>query len=154
MNEPVGKWVLVTGTGDPRQKHARETALRVGASLAEHGFGLVSGNALGVDKAVSEAFCRQASVGSPNRAPRFVQVCLPWYNRGGLWPGRSFVPPRGAEIKRLAGEDEWLEAVHSAADAAVILSGRAGTFKAAQRFIRGGKPVFPIPFTGGTSSWS
>jgi hypothetical protein len=123
----------------------------VALTLAEYELPLVTGNSTGVDKAVATAYCyelgrRQQSIGG-----RFVQLRLPWWRRGGVWPGRSFSPPREA-LRRVRVEDDWLEEARTTAAAAVVLGGRTGTLRLANRFIDAGKPVLPVPFTGGTSS--
>jgi hypothetical protein len=143
--------VLVTGSGNPFIRSAESAARIVGRALAEYGFGLVTGNAPGVDKVVSKAFCDAAAPSPGSPLPRFTQICLPWHQRGGLWPVRAFAAPAKCRIE-VADEDAWLNCAHKLAGAAVILSGGGGTKRIANRFIERGKPVFPVPFTGGTSS--
>ncbi len=123
----------------------------VALTLAEHGFPLITGSSTGVDKAVATAYGYELRRQRQSFDGRFLQLRLPWWRRGGFWPGRSFKPPAEA-IRRVSSEGDWLEEARAEAGAAVILGGRGGTLRIANRFIDAGKTVLPVPFTGGTSS--
>ena len=143
--------VLVTGGGNPWNRIAVRAARMVGLTLAEHGLGLVTGNSTGVDKAVAVAFCNELKRRKEPCEERFIQLRMRWWRRGGFWPGRAFRAPEGTNSE-VGSEDDWLEEARTSAAAAVILGGRAGTLRIANHFIDAGKPVLPVPFTGGTSS--
>lgn len=51
------KGILVMGSSRPYEQIPRRAGQMVGVTLARSGFGLVSGNAAGVDKTVAQAFC-------------------------------------------------------------------------------------------------
>jgi hypothetical protein len=143
--------VLVTGSANPMDRRAIRAARMVALTLAEHGFPLVTGNSTGVDKAVATAYCYELRRRQQSIEERFLQLRLPWWRRGGFWPSRSFSPPRDA-VRRVRYENDWLQDARTTAAAAVILGGKTGTLRLANRFIDAGKPVLPVPFTGGTSS--
>ena len=144
-------FVLVTGSANPLNKRARRAARMVAHTMAGHGFPLVTGNWTGVDKAVAKAYCSELLRQQGSLGGRFLQLRLPRWRHNSFWPTPSFSPPKGAEICRVRSEDDWIEAARSRAAAAVILGGKTGMLKVANRFIEAGKPVLPVPFTGGMS---
>ena len=143
--------VLVAGSSRPFDRVAIRQARLVSATLAEYGFDLVTGNAPGVDKAVAAAFCFEVKKAKQKVTSRYAQLSLPWWRRGTRWP---FWPgyPGGLSRVKFRRFHEWLEEARSCADAAVIIGGHGGTLTIANRFIDAGKPVFPMPFSGGQSN--
>ena len=158
------KTVLVAGTARPFNAVATRAARMVGLTLVENGFNLVTGNAPGVDAAAAAAFCferqrlqldhdtsRGTSTERDRDPPGYLQLRLPFLNRGSLLPLRSYHAAR-ENTHRLSNTQDWLEEARARADAAVILGGHQGAMAIVNRFIDCGKPVFPVPFTGGHSN--
>jgi len=145
------KRVLVTGASRPFSPLTRRAARMVGVTLAENALGLVTGNATGVDDWVASAYLSTwADLRSSCPAP-FEQLALGYFERGSLWPLRSFPSPPEC-CTRVASFDAWIgRALQS--DAAVMVGGERGALSIARRFMDRGKPVFPIPFTGGQSGF-
>ena len=80
------KRILVMGSSRPFEQVPKRAAYMVGITLARSGFGLVSGNAPGVDEAVAHAFCGELVRLSRNPLEWFCQLRLPFLVRGGIWP--------------------------------------------------------------------
>lgn len=144
------KQVLVLGSSRPYEKVPQRAAHMVGVTLAASGFGLVSGNATGVDRAVAQAFCSQIARMNRNPSEWYCQLRLPFLIRGSRWPLPGYRAPRDATV-RLTSTFEWEEEAISRSDAALMIGGGRGALHIARRFIDHGKSVFPIPFTGGDS---
>lgn len=124
----------------------------IGATLAQSGFGLVTGNAPGVDLWVSRAFSAALKHLDREQNEFFCQIAASFLQRGSLFPVRGF----SAEFKsriRVASLEEWIDETVARSDAAIMIGGHGqkGALAIAHRFIQAGKPVFPIPFTGGRS---
>ncbi len=148
------EFILVTGTtfsaALKRYRPARRAADMVGRALARAGFGLVTGSPPGVDSVAAASFfseCRRLGR-SPEEGYR--QLWLPHLKRGYWLPGKGYPAPRECLV-RLRTSAEWTSEAISAAGAAVMIGGRGGALSVARRFIDAGKPVFPIPFSGGES---
>ena len=154
-----GKRILITGTSRPWDWTALRAASMVGRTLAERGFGLVTGNSTGVDKAAADAFCAQVARREGAVVARYTQLALPYLRRGSLWP----IPGHDARESRVAlrSTHEWLDEATARCAAVIMVGGHAGRMRStlagggalriANRFIEEGKPVFPIPFSGGDS---
>jgi hypothetical protein len=130
----------------------------VGRTLAERGFGLATGNATGVDQAAADAFCSQLTRQGCDTGARYAQLALPYLRRGSYWPMPGY--DAGESRVALRSTNEWLEEATARCAAAVMVGGHASRTTRAQaggalgivnRFIEEGKPVFPIPFSGGRS---
>ncbi|MGH9373297.1 MAG: toll/interleukin-1 receptor domain-containing protein [Vicinamibacterales bacterium] len=143
--------VLVAGTSRPFDRLARRAARMVASTLVENGFNLVTGNATGVDKAVSASFCFELQRRGADVAKRYTQLRLPFGIRGSFWPVAGYRAPASTRL-RLARMHDWLEEARTRADAAVMIGGHGGTQGIVDRFMDAGKPVFPVPFTGGCSN--
>ena len=153
------KHILVTGTSRPWDETALRAARMVGRTLAERGFGLVTGNATGVDMAAADAFCTQVARQGCDLGGRYTQLALPYWRRGSFWP----IPGYDARESRVAlrGTQQWLEEAAARCAAVIMLGGHAGrkrnalagggALRIVNRFIEEGKPAFPIPFSGGDS---
>jgi hypothetical protein len=122
----------------------------VGVTLARSGLGLVTGNAPGVDLWVSRAFCATLRSSGLDERGRFCQISSGYLTRGSLFPVPGFrsAPESRIEVDSL---DAWTEEALARSDAAIMVGGHRGALMIARRFIDNGKPVFPIPFTGGRS---
>lgn len=144
------KRILVMGSSRPFERVPIRAADMLGATLAMSGFGLVSGNATGVDKAVAHAFCSVLARQNLKLSDWYCQLSLPFMRRGGLWPLPGYRAPDGASVS-VKNPLEWEEEAIAQSDAALMIGGRRGALRIAHRFIDAGKSVFPIPFTGGQS---
>lgn len=148
MSPPL-KFVLVIGTGWANAAKQR-AARMIGATLAQCGFGLVTGNSTGVDAAVADAFCTErTSLGLPVDGA-FVQVSLGgmrFFRRGGA-PLPGYRAP-SACVVRAASLEAWKHEAISRCDAAVMVGGGRGALDIARRVMERGRPVFPLPFMGG-----
>ena len=80
------KSILVIGSSRPYEQVPQRAAHMVGVTLARSGFGLVSGNATGVDKAVAHAFCSELTRLNRNPSEWYCQLRLPFLKRGSKWP--------------------------------------------------------------------
>lgn len=152
------KSVLVTGTTFPSLPHwlplyaaTRRAAYMVGATLAKGGFGLVTGNTPGVDSVAAAAFCAEVERAGGDPDDGYRQLWLPHWKRGYWLPGSAY-PAAPASLIRLHDFDDWIEEAITQAAAAVMIGGRGGAGYIARRFMDAGKPVFPVPFTGGQST--
>lgn len=121
----------------------------IGATLARSGFGLAAGNAPGVDLWASRAF-HAALAGQGTEDSGFLQIAAGFVKRGSLFPFRGFSTGPTSRIE-VGSFQEWLEQAVAHTHAAVMIGGQVGALTIARRFIQEGKPVFPIPFTGGRS---
>jgi len=65
-------------------------------------------------------------------------------------PGRGFRQPR-MRLLKIDRTDSWIERAIDLSDAGILVGGRSVSLGIARRFIEAGKPVLPIPFTGGGS---
>jgi hypothetical protein len=122
----------------------------VGVTLARSRFGLVTGNAPGVDLWVSRAFCAALKTLRLEEKDHYCQISSGYMTRGSLFPLPGF---RAGPEARIEAEsfDAWTEEALARSDAAIMIGGHGGALRIARRFIENGKPVFPIPFTGGRS---
>lgn len=146
MKSPPAKFVLVIGTGWANARK-RRVARMLGATLAESGFGLVSGNSTGVDFWVSDAYCTSRG---DALCGAFVQVTLGgirFFRRGGL-PLPGFKAPPDCQVP-VGSVEAWKCEAVARSDAAVMVGGGRGALDIAHRFIEHGRPVFPLPFLGG-----
>lgn len=148
------KSILVTGTTFgitlPWYRAARRASDMVGRALAQAGFGLVTGSPPGVDAIVSASYCDERRRLDHDAENGYQQLWLPHFKRGYWLPGRGYVARRSSP-ERLGSFAEWMNRAISLADAAVMIGGRGGAFTVARRFMDAGKPVFPIPHSGGRS---
>ena len=143
--------ILVTGTSRPYDRIANRAARMVAFTLVGNGFSLVTGNAPGVDKTVSSSYCFELARVGGIAGLGYTQLRLPWFSRGSLLPIRSYRASSEMTV-RLKNRQDWLEEARARADAVVMLGGRKGALSIVNRFIDSGKPVFPVPFTGGQSN--
>ncbi len=156
MNErgTTMKFVLATATTFsatlPRYAPTRRAADMVGRTLARAGLGLVTGNPPGVDSIVSESFISECRCLGRSGQDAYRQLWLPHLRRGYFLPGSGYPAPE-TSLVRLRDFADWMAASIELADAAVMIGGRRGALTIARRFIDAGKPVFPIPHSGGKS---
>jgi len=149
MTDIPEKFVLVTGTGWTNAAK-RRVARMIGTTLAEAGFGLVTGDSTGVDHWVSDAYCAaRAERGAPVSGA-FVQIALGgmrFFRRGGL-PLPGYPAPAACKVPA-SDVEAWKREALARSDAAVMVGGGRGALDIARRFIERGRPVFPLPFLGG-----
>lgn len=150
MNSSHKKFVLVIGTGWAMPAK-RRTARMIGTTLAEAGFGLVTGNSTGIDYWVADAFCAAlAQRGEPPQGA-LRQISLGWarlFERGGL-PLPGYSAPSDDCVVSVTDVEAWKREAIVRCDAAVMVGGGRGALDIARRVIEQGKPVFPLPFMGG-----
>src|SRR5437868_7892441 len=144
------KRVLVTGTSRPWGEPTRRAAQMVGVTLAQSGFRLVTGNATGVDLWVARAFSATLKRVRRDENDYLRQISTGYFTRGSPWPLPGFRPKPGSRIEVKSFEG-WIEEALTQSDAGIMIGGSGGALRIARRFIDIGKPVFPIPFTGGHS---
>lgn len=152
MTDTPRKFVLVSGTGWANAAK-RRVARMIGTTLAESGFGLVTGNSTGVDHWVSDAFCAARAARGESVAGAFIQITLGGLHllrRGGL-PLPGFTAPPACRIPATSVE-AWKREALARSDAAVMVGGGRGALDIARRFIERGRSVFPLPFLGGITS--
>lgn len=154
MTTPPAKFVLVSGTGWANLAK-RRVARMLGTTLAEAGFGLVTGNSTGVDYSASDAYCAARKERGEPIAGAFVQISLGgmrFFRRGGMpLAGYAALPECKVPVTSV---EEWRREALARSDAAVLVAAGRGTLHIARRFIERGKPVFPLPFLGGISGSS
>jgi hypothetical protein len=153
------KYVLVTGTSRPWDRAASSAARMVGRTVAERGFGLVTGNATGVDSAAAEAYCDHVARAGGDTVASYTQLALPYARRGSRWPFPGF--DAGVSTVELRSTNQWLDEATARCAAVIMVGGHAprrrgrratsGALAIVNRFIEQGKPAFPIPFSGGQS---
>ena len=138
---PRRAWILVAGTGNTDTLPARldETCRKLGASLANAGYGLVTGGWRGVDEQTGRYFARELSrIGVPLE-DRLIQVVnstrLP-----------SFVAGQIVLVPK--GELEWTEEIHRA-DVVVLIGGVGGTRTTGDLARKYNRLVLPLDNTGG-----
>jgi hypothetical protein len=143
------KFVLVMGTGWASTLK-RRAARMIGVTLAEGGFGLVTGDSTGVDRWVADAFCSEQKMNGAPLGGAFVQVALKglrFFRRGGM-PLPGFAAPVECRVHVRTVED-WKREALARSHAAVMVGGGRGALDIARRAIERGRPVFPLPFLGG-----
>lgn len=144
------KWVYVMGTADPFSALAKRRARVVGLTLARSRYGLVTGNSAGVDKAVATSYCAELKRQNLDQRDFFRQITLPKLSRGDLWPIPRYPSPPVCCISAKGAEEATLAAI-SKCHAAILIGGRWRSSNVARRFMDSGRPVFPLPFSGGRS---
>ena len=149
MPTSPAKFVLVTGTGWTNATK-RRVARMLGTTLADTGFGLVTGNSTGVDYWASRAYCAERATSGRALPGAFVQISLGgmrFFRRGGLpLPGYKALPECRVPVGSV---EDWKREAIGRSDAAVMVGGGRGSLDIARRLIERGRPVFPLPFLGG-----
>lgn len=154
MNDTPEKFVHVLGTGWTRPA-VRRVARMIGTTLVEAGFGLVTGDSTGVDHWAADAYCAERRLREEPIPGAYFQITLGgmrFFRRGGLpLPGY----PAPAECRVPAREvEDWKRQALARSHAAVMVGGGRGALDLARRYIERGRPVFPLPFTGGLTGHS
>ncbi len=147
------KWILVTGSARRADTEAHRRAHIVGRELARAGFGLVVGTWPGVDVQAADAFLSELRALGKDPAHFFRQVRAPYWKRRSMLLLRYFPRHRGsgASVVNVNNKSEYNIKTAEISDAAILIGGYGGMLLAARSFIAAGKPVFPIPFSGGDS---
>lgn len=146
------KTVLIVGTARPFDDAAIRAARMAAVTAYNIGLSLITGSSLGVDEEAARTFCAQVEASGESVASRYRQFQYSRFRHGELWPGTPFTPADPKAVIPIKSFDTWLDRVSGACDAAIVLGGREGTGTIVQRFIEAGKPVLPVPFTGGRSN--
>lgn len=134
------QWILVAGTGDfGLPNPVLWCAEALGNRLARGSYGLVTGGWRGVDHVVGRAFAEELIRRGENVLDRLLQVVkegtFPDYHGGRAAYFKEYFDGFTAEIQR--------------ADAVVLLGGVGGTYEVASLARQQGRPIFPVPGTGG-----
>jgi hypothetical protein len=135
------RWVLVAGTGIPEKIIPSEklAASSIGKTLAEYGYGLVSGGWPGVDEIVTKSFIEQLRSESLDPDDYLIQVVSEdsqlRYDEGHI----VYVP---------SGGREWLEP-QKYADAVIIIGGKGGAYVTWLGALHDGLPRFSLKETKG-----
>jgi hypothetical protein len=122
----------------------------VGRGIARSGFGLVVGDWPGVDAAAAEGFNVEFARDTDPIQERFLQLQDSAWRKHVL-PGRRY-KAEAASITKAATDDKLQFNSVAKCDALVLIGGHVGALRTAQQFMSAGKPVFPIPFSGGRSN--
>jgi hypothetical protein len=138
------KTIMVAGSARSLSEEARQASRVIGRALAEAGFGLVTGSWSGVDHQTADAYLSALSRLSVDPVGRYTQIHYP---RLRLF---SAVPPGAARLRTVlpSGRDAHREAVRLA-DGGILIGGLGGAKDVAFELIGSGRPVFPLPLTGG-----
>jgi hypothetical protein len=131
-------WILVAGSGN-RSGLSSEviySSEAIGKMLAREGYGLVTGGWPGVDYLTASSFAEAVQKFDRHLEDFLLQVV----------PARGEPDFKGGRV--LPVSDDIGVAIEKA-DAVVLISGAGGTRLIGERAITRGKPVFPVPGTGG-----
>lgn len=132
--------VLVAGTGKyhlPNEVYQATAAL--GKLLGEADFHLVCGGWEGVDYVIAEEFSKAIMTQGKPLSENLVQVVAE--NKTPIFKG-------GNTLYVKQGLKEWLEAIKYA-DVVVLIGGEGGTYETFTYAHQEGRPVIPIPASGG-----
>ncbi|WP_309891521.1 hypothetical protein [Archangium sp.] len=134
------KWILVAGTGRNKLPPGQQFAAQaVGRALARHGFGLVTGGWVGVDKEVTQAFAQALqALGAP--LSRSLKQIVPRPDQPAFFGGDVIYVDKGPQ--------EWVETVRRA-HAVILIGGLGGTYTTYKIAQDERVPVFPLAGTGG-----
>lgn len=139
------KTVLVAGSARGLNEEAKRATRFVGAGLARHGFGLITGAWRGVDEETATAYLRELRAAGLDPVGRYLQV----HDRRGWHPLTGFdVADRRLRLDVEGDEASYRECVDRC-QAGILIGGLGGTKRVAFELIGSGRPVFPLPLTGG-----
>lgn len=147
------KWILVAGSAWASDKEAIWRAQLIGRALARAGLGLVVGSWPGVDAAAAESFLSELAILGKDAGTLFRQFRDPYWRRRSAFLLRHlprYHGPPESTIK-LRNTKEVNNTAVAMCDAGIMIGGYGGTLRVARAMIAAGKPVFPIPFSGGQS---
>ncbi|KYF73880.1 SUMF1/EgtB/PvdO family nonheme iron enzyme [Sorangium cellulosum] len=147
VEPPRALRVLVAGTGSfpslPLHDVTTWAAKALGEALADAGHVLLTGGYPGVDEVTARAFAAQCErLGRPveGRLEQVVRRGMRPVFRGGRTIEVAASPPEG-----------WADEVLRRCDALVIVGGAELVAELATAALERGKPVIPLPWTGGAS---
>jgi hypothetical protein len=146
-NNGPQKYFLVAGTGTMRLGNALVFASEtIGLELARTGLGLISGGWQGVDHIVCREYVNQLRRDQLPSKGRLIHV-IPQGAKPDLWNLEGFAQEGDLEF----ANDSSAASRRSVerANALVLIGGAGGTFDIYEDAMRLGKPVYPIPGTGG-----
>ncbi len=141
------KWILLAGTGEEKlPESTRWMAEALGIELAKEGYGLMVGGWPGVDEVGAKAFASQLAAMGISDRERLRQVI----------ETSQAVRYAVGELERLPSPwlsftNSWYDEAVKRADALIIIGGNAGTERLRKAAAKAGKPIFPLPATGGVA---
>ena len=139
------KTILVVGSARRLNDEAKRATRLVGAGLANSDFGLVTGSWRGVDRETAQAFIRSVRSNGGCATGRYLQIHkqMRWkpFSTGKKYPDEL-------RIDVSSNREAYQETI-SRSDAAILIGGVGGAKKVAFELVHSGRPVFPLPLTGG-----
>ncbi|HEX7939475.1 MAG TPA: hypothetical protein VF483_10855, partial [Gemmatimonadaceae bacterium] len=135
---------MIAGTGlvDGTPIEDINAARAIGAELARHRYGLITGGWDGVDYIATDAFVKQLTRLGLDPNDHLIQV---------IREGAQVHHNVGKIIRTSYGSNEWLEP-QKYAEAVVIIGGLGGTYKTWLGAVHDGLPRFPIGGTRGDAA--
>lgn len=141
------KYVLVAGTGAMKLGNAVVFASEtVGLELARAGLGLISGGWQGVDHIVCREYVNQLRRDQLPSKGRLIHI-IPQGAKPDLWKLEGFAQEGDLEFANDTSTASRRSVERS--NAVVMIGGAGGTFDIYEDARKLGKPVYPIPETGG-----
>ncbi|AUX42484.1 uncharacterized protein SOCE26_039170 [Sorangium cellulosum] len=133
--------LIVAGTASYElPSFLRHTARGLGRAIATRGYGLIGGGMQGVDYVVADEYTEQLALPPKAVAERLLQL-VPGDTDADFPGGRVVHVPRRSWLRRYVGE----------AAGVILVGGVGGTYAVAKEAYAQGKPVVPIPGTGGAA---
>lgn len=137
-------WILVAGTGntDTLDTKLEQTCVKLGVSLAQSGYGIVTGGWRGVDEQTARQFARELARTNLPLEDRLIQVVI-----------RDRIPnfSAGQLVLVHRGEEEWTKSVKRA-EAVVLIGGLGGTWTTGEYALKFGRLALPLADTGGDAA--
>jgi SLOG cluster4 family len=136
------RWIHVIGLAQyALPDNVLGVSRRIGRELARWGYGLLDGGFSGVDYVTAESFCNQLQLADTDPSQALLHI----------------VGPRGTAQFKLGAVQQLAEADRTAvmirkADAIVAIGGDGYTLEHCRLAAAAGKPVFPIPGSGGDAA--
>jgi hypothetical protein len=136
------RWIHVIGLGQyTLPAHVLGVSRRIGRELARWGYGLLDGGYSGVDYVTAESFCLQLQLADTDPSQALLHIVGP----------RSTVQYKLGDVQQLAEADRKALMIRKA-DAIVAIGGDGYTLEHCRLAAAAGKPVFPIPGSGGDAA--
>ena len=136
------RWIQVVGLGSySLPPHVRGVSQTIGRELARWGYGLLDGGYSGVDYVTAESFCNQLQLAGTDPSKALLHIVGP----------QSTAAFKLGSVQQVAQSD-WNAVAIRQADAIVAIGGEGYTFEHCRVAAAAGKPVFPIPGSGGDAA--
>jgi APAF-1 helical domain len=146
------KYVLVAGTGTMHLDNTLVFASEaIGLELARAGLGLISGGWQGVDHIACREYVNQLRRDQLSSKGRLVHV-IPQGTKPDLWELSEFAQEGDLDFAESSSASSRRSVER--ANAVVMIGGAGGAFAIYQDARKLGKPVYPIPRTGGDAAHS